>query len=103
MIPEGSPLAWFPPRVADYFKKQGIDKVGARPNSDAVDKELTTYRKLNWGVEIPRCDFMPFGAAVADLENGEPLLEIQALEIEVSRDEVGVQRANLTVNNLVHL
>src|SRR4051794_24009830 len=25
LIPEGSPVAWFPPKVADVFKSSGID------------------------------------------------------------------------------
>jgi hypothetical protein len=101
MIPEGAPVAWFPPRLTDYFKRQGIDKITARPNTEVVEKDLSGFKRLNWGVEIPRVDFGALARAVADLETGEPLLEIQGLDIEVSRDEVAVQRANLTINNLV--
>lgn len=102
MIPEGSPVAWFPPRITDYFKHQGIDKVSARPNTEVAEKELPGFKRLNWGVEIPRVEFAAFAKAVAEMENGEPLLEIQAIDIEGSRDEVIAQRANLTINNLVH-
>jgi hypothetical protein len=101
MIPEGSPVAWFPPRVADYFKQQGIDKVSARANSDTVEKELTGYKRYNWGVEIPRAEFIALGTALAEMENGEPLLEIQAIDIEANRDDAQAQRANLTINTLV--
>lgn len=101
MIPEGAPMAWFPPRVSDYFKKQGIDKVTARSNTEIIEKEMPGYKRLNWGVEIPKVDFAAFARGVAEMENGEPLLEIQGLDIEVSRDDVSVQRANLNINNLV--
>src|SRR5687768_12597280 len=32
MIPEGSPVAWFPTLMAEFFKKQGIDKALTRMN-----------------------------------------------------------------------
>lgn len=101
MIPEGAPMAWFPPRLTEYFRRQGIDKVTARLNTEVVEKELTGYKRINWGVEFPRVDFLAFARGVAEMENGEPLLEIQSLELEVSRDEQSFQRANLIINNLV--
>ena len=44
---------------------------------------------------------MPFAQAIAALENEEPLLEISALQIDASRDDVEAQHIFLTVNNLV--
>src|SRR5206468_1364952 len=29
MIPEGSPVAWFPPRIAEFFRQRGMDKVSS--------------------------------------------------------------------------
>jgi hypothetical protein len=101
MIPEGSPVAWFPPRLSEFFKKKGIDKVTARVNNDSLDKDYVGYRRVNWGVELPRVDFMSFAAAIAELENEEMLLEIQSLDIEAGRDEAQMQRANLVLSNLV--
>jgi hypothetical protein len=101
MIPEGSPVAWFPPKLGDYFKRQGVDKVAARSNSDAIEKDLPGFRRMNWGVEVPRVEFAQLATAIAELENGEPLLEIEELFIEVNRDEVHLQHANFTINNLV--
>ena len=101
MIPDGAPVAWFPPRLSDFFKKNGIDKVTARVNNESLDKDYEGYRRVNWGVELPRVDFISFSAAVADLENEEPLLEIQSIEIEAARDEAQMQRATLILNNLV--
>src|SRR4051812_19065498 len=34
MIPEGSPVAWFPTHMTDFFKKQGIDKALTRMNGE---------------------------------------------------------------------
>lgn len=101
MIPEGSPVAWFPPRLTEFFKKKGMDRVAARVNNDSLDKDYVGFRRVNWGVELPRVDFMAFAAAIADLENEEMLLEIQSLDIEAGRDEAQMQRVNLVLNNLV--
>jgi len=101
MIPEGAPVAWFPPKLSDFFKKNGIDKVTARVNNEVQDKDYVGYRRVNWGVELPRVDFISFAAAISDLENEEPLLEIQSIDIEAGRDEAQKQRATLILNNLV--
>jgi type II secretory pathway component PulM len=101
MIPEGSPVAWFPPRMAEFFKRQGLDKASTRMNGEALDKELPGFRKLAWGVDLPKVEFAAFGQALAALENEEPLLEITALQIDASREDVEAQHVLLTVNNLV--
>src|SRR5688572_10476319 len=69
MIPGGSPIAWFPPRIVEFFKKYGVENVTSRLNSEPVDKELTGFKRLNWGVEVPSVHFMHFAAAVSALEN----------------------------------
>ena len=101
MIPEGSPVAWFPTRMGDFFKKQGIDKVQTRMNGELPDKELPGFRKLIWGVDLPRVEFVSFAQAIATLENEEPLIEVSSLQIDASREDVETQRALITVTNLV--
>ena len=101
MIPEGSPVAWFPTRVGDFFKKQGMDKAVTRMNTDAADKSLPGFRRISWSVDLPKVDFMAFAAAIAQLENEEPLLEIGTLQIDTSREEVDSQHIVMTLNNLV--
>jgi hypothetical protein len=101
MIPEGSPVAWFPTRMTDFFKKQGIDKASTRMTGEIAEKELPGFRKISWGVDLPKVEYVPFAQAVAALENEEPLLEINALQIDSSRDDVEMQHAFITVNNLV--
>lgn len=101
MIPEGAPVAWFPTRITDFFKKQGIDRATTRMNNETPEKELPGFRRIAWGVDLPKVDFPVFGQAVAALENSEPLLEITAVQIDSSRDDVESQHAFLTVNNLV--
>ena len=101
MIPEGSPVAWFPTRMTEFFKKQGIDKALTRMNGELPDKELPGFRKLVWGVDLPKVEFVSFAQAVAVLENEEPLFEIAALQIDASREDVEAQHALITLNNLV--
>jgi hypothetical protein len=101
MIPEGAPVAWFPTRIGEFFKKQGIDRASTRMTSESPEKDLKGFRRISWGVDLPKVDFVTFGLAVAALENEEPLLEVTALQIDASRDDVETQHAFLTVNNLV--
>ena len=103
MIPDGSPIAWFPPRMVEFFKKHGVDRVTARMNNETVEKELPGFRRLSWGIEVPRVDFITYAAAVSALENEEPLIEIQSFEVEAGREDVGVQRTALILNNLMPL
>ena len=100
-IPEGSPVAWFPPRMSELFKGQSIDKVTTKYNTEVVDKEVIGYRRLSWGLDLPKVDFLPFGAAVCALENSEPLLEIASLQIDANRDEIQSLRVAMTAQNLV--
>lgn len=101
MIPEGSPVAWFPTHMGEFFKRQHIDKALTRMNGELPDKELPGFRKLVWGVDLPKVEFVSFAEAVAVLENEEPLYEIAALQIDASREDVEAQHALLTLNNLV--
>ena len=101
MIPDGSPVAWFPTRTAEFFKRQGIDRVTTRLNSEPPDTRYPGYRKLTWGIDIPKVGFFQFASAIAALENEEPLVEIGSVQIDASREDVETQHALLTVNNLV--
>jgi hypothetical protein len=101
MIPAGSPVAWFPTRMADFFKRRGIDRVTTRLNSESTDKRYAGYRKLTWGIDVPRIGFIQFASAMAALENEEPLIEITSMQIEAGREDVEMQHVLITVNNLV--
>ena len=103
MIPEGSPVAWFQPRVADFFKGHGIKGVVAKMTGDVVDKDVPAFRRAGWNLELPRVEFIPFANAVSELENREPLFEISAFDVEAGREDVSVQRASLILTNLVRL
>jgi hypothetical protein len=101
MIPEGSPVAWFPPRVAEFFKARAIDKASTRLNNESAEKEMPGFRRLSWGIDLPKVDFISFAAALSQLENEEPLMEVLSLQIDTNREDNESQRALLTVNNIV--
>jgi len=101
MIPEGAPVAWFPTLVADFFKKQGVEKITTRLSSEVPEKELNGYRRINWGVDVPKVECLRFAASLAELENQELLLEVQGLSIEALKEEPEAQHVLLTVNNIV--
>ena len=102
LIPSAAPIAWFPPRVAGLFKKYKVENVVTRMNSEVQEKELPGFRRLNWGVEAAKVDFMSFAAAVAAFENEEPLVEIQSVDVEAGREDVGSQRAAFNLTNIVN-
>jgi hypothetical protein len=101
MIPDGAPVAWFPTRMTEFFKKQGIDKASTRMTGESLEKTLPGFRKIAWGLDLPKVEFVSFGQAIAALENDEPLLEISAMQIDASRDDVESQHVAITVNNLL--
>ncbi len=100
MIPEGAPVAWFPPRLTDFFKRNGIEKVAARMNNESTEKDLPGFRRINWSLDIPSAEFVKFIAALSSLENEEPLFEVQALEVDTSRDSTQFQHITVNINSL---
>ena len=100
MIPEGAPVAWFPPRMVEFFKRQGIDKSSTRLTGEEADGGLPGFRKLYWTIDLPKVEFAPLAIAIAGLENEEPLLEITGVEIGTGGDPQ-YQHGSLTVCTIV--
>lgn len=100
-IPDGAPIAWFPPRMASFFKRHGIEKAATHLVSEEPDSGLPGFRKLIWAVEIQRVEFIPFGQAMSSLENEEPLLNVINVTVEATREDAQYQHAVLTVSTLV--
>ena len=101
MIPQGSPIAWVPTALAELFKRQGIEKSSARMSGEPAEKELTGFGRYAWAVEVPSVEFITFGKALAALENDEPLMEVQTVEIVAGRNDVQFQHVSVTLNNIV--
>jgi hypothetical protein len=102
-IPEGAPVAWFPPRMGWFFKERGMEKVTTRMTSEVVEKELRGFRRVVWTLDFPKVGFFQFAGAIADLENAEPLLEVTQIQIDAGREEPEAQKAVLTVSHYVNL
>lgn len=103
LSPEGAPIAWFPPRVKIFFAKQQIDKATVRlENSNSFkEAELSGWMKYNWIVDLPQTDFETLGKAIAELENNEPLLSIQKLNIHAMPEAAQFQQASLAVTTAI--
>jgi len=101
-IPAGEPITWFPPRIVDFFKRQGIDKVAPpRKGTEAGDPNMPGFKKIAWTIDLPRTEFIQLGIAIAGLENEDPLLEITGVQIEESNDNFQYQHATLNVSTIV--
>lgn len=103
LSPEGAPIAWFPPRMKLFFANQQVEKSTVRLDSNGPFKqpELAEWQKYTWQIELPQTDFATAGKAIAQLENGEPLLNITRLSMKADANDPQFQQVNLTANTTV--
>lgn len=99
-IPDGAPIAWFPPKMAAFFKDHGIEKCSTHLVSEG-DDPMPGFRKLVWAVDLPKVEFVPLGLAISSLENDEPLLNILNVSIDATREDAQYQHATLILSTLV--
>lgn len=99
LSPEGAPIAWFPPRIKSFFANEKIDKANARlDTSEAFSQpELSAWINDSWTIDIPETDFATVGAAIAKLENTEPLTAIEKLSIHASASEPQYQQVTMVL------
>ena len=99
LSPEGAPIAWFPPRMRIFFSNQKIDKSTARLENNVAYKEadLAGWMRYNWVLDLPQTDFTTLGKALAELENNEPLLSINKINIHTLPVDPQFQQVNLAV------
>jgi hypothetical protein len=103
LAPEGAPIAWFPPRMKNFFANQGIDRAVARleSNTSFKDNDLAAWTKYNWLIDLPQADFVALGKAIADLENAEPLLSITKLSIHATPDQPQFQQVAVAATTVI--
>jgi hypothetical protein len=96
-IPNGAPIAWFPPRMRAFFDRQGLKGSLVRLRStEKPEPDLAKgFISGNWIIELPQTSFFPLGIALAGLENEEFLLEITDLKIATRAESPEFQ--NVTV------
>ena len=103
-IPEGAPIAWFPPRIKAFFLRQGMRDCTVRPltTERTGDAELDkTFSNVSWGVDLPTTEFVPLGIAIAGLENEEPNLEITSLRISTRAENPEQQQVTFEALTLL--
>jgi hypothetical protein len=100
-IPDGAPIAWFPPKMADFFKSHGIEKCTTHLVSEGTDSVLPGFKRLVWSIDVPKVEFVPLGVAISSLENDEPLLTILNVSVDATREDAQYQHATLVVATLV--
>ncbi|MEO6871758.1 MAG: hypothetical protein ABI233_06005 [Chthoniobacterales bacterium] len=95
---EGAPIAWFPPKMRNFFDSRGIEKAGVRLSASSAFKEpeLSDWIKDVWSIDLPAADYEALGKAIADLENSEPLLAVQKISIHAAPEDPQFQQVNLT-------
>jgi hypothetical protein len=92
--PAGDPIAWFPPRIENFFKKAGIQHCLATLSSPS-DEEIPGLRTYRCTVEFPEVSFMRFGVALAAFENHDTLLEVRNVSISAQSDNPALQTVTL--------
>jgi hypothetical protein len=103
LIPDGAPIAWFPPRMKTFFANQQIDKALARLESNTTFKqpELSGWTKYNWLIDLPQADYDALGKAIADLENAEPLLSITKVSMHVVPTAPQFQQVGIAATTVI--
>ena len=101
MIPTGSPVAWFPTLVGDFFKSSGNERVTTRMVSDVADPAVEGYRRISWKIEIPKSEVIEVASILADFENQQPLVECPSVLIEFLKEDPQHQAVTLTLMNSV--
>ncbi len=103
LSPEGAPIAWFPPRIKTFFSSQQIDKASARLESSNFfkEKELASWVRYIWVIDLPQADFESLGNALALLENSNPLLAINKLRIHASSNDPAMPQVALTAATVI--
>lgn len=104
LIPEGEPIAWFPPRMKAFFDRHNIrDAVTRleRKEKPAEPELVANYSSFQWNMELPSVGFTPLGIALAGLENEEQLLEINHVQISTQPATPEFQRVTLNCATLM--
>ena len=103
MIPEGAPIAWFPPRIKAFFDRHNLKGsiVQSGGMDSAGDPALGGFRNARWNIDLPQAGLTPLGIAIAGLENEEKLLEITHLQIATVPDSPEKQRVTMDVFTLL--
>ncbi|MGH8164673.1 MAG: hypothetical protein ACREP1_10100 [Rhodanobacteraceae bacterium] len=95
---EGAPIAWFPPKMRNFFAAEGIDKANARLDTSSAFKqpELSDWIKDTWVIDLPQADYDALGKAIAKLETTEPLRAVPKRVIPAVPEQPEFQQVTLS-------
>ncbi len=97
MIPDGEPIAWFPPKMHDFLERQNLKNATIHPAGGAASEAgMGDLKSEKWVVEVPESGFAQLGIALAGLENEEKLLQITNLQITTQLDNP--EKQHVTIN-----
>jgi hypothetical protein len=104
LSPDGAPIAWFPPRMKTFLTSHQIDKGTTRleTNSAFKEKELASWSRYLWIIDLPQADFESLGNALAELENTNPLLSIRKLRIAAATEDPEMQKVVFTISTIIY-
>lgn len=96
-MPDGAPIAWFPPRMKQFFAAEGATASSVRllGTTPLKQPELDRFARHEWSIAFDATDFSSLGKSIARLENEQPLLAIYQLQIHASPDHPENQAATL--------
>lgn len=103
MVPEGAPIAWFPPRMAAFFARHNIKGTTTRSSGidSTPDPAMHDYRNATWTLDIPQVSMSALGISLAGLENEEKLLEITRLQVSTQVEAPEKQHVSLNLLSLL--
>ncbi len=102
--PKGLPIAWYPVRLMNFFKNQGLDDplptIQLASETPGIDS-LQGFIDIQWNVNFERAPFTKFGHSMAALENENPLVQINNIGIVASTEQPEFQRVTLVFTDLL--
>ena len=103
LVPDGAPIAWFPPRMNTFFARHGIKNITVRSAGidSAPDPVMKDFRNANWTVDVPQVGATALGITLAGLENEEKLAEITRLQVSSQADAPEKQRVSINLLTLL--
>lgn len=92
-LPAGAPIVWIPELVKGHFGQFGFVNSNTTLNSVSDEPGLPDYQRMHWCAAVPTADVTKQArelfAAVAALDQSQPVLHVVDLEIPQEGDEAG--------------
>lgn len=100
--PMGSPLAWVPPRLENFFVRQGLScMVQTNDSSTPLTGQSQHLQVYKWKLNFQSADFLKFGAGLASFETNHPLVGIQSIKISFQPENPANQSITVVANSIV--